>query len=95
MAKGYTNGLGCTSQIKCQSCIDGSCKGMPNSKIYAVNDYGFVGGEKEMMSEIFQYGPISCGINSSGLTGYTGGIIKNSQQVNRHDHYVLVYGWGV
>lgn len=49
-----------------------------------------------MMDEISQYGPIACGINSTGLSNYTNGTIKfNNQTGNRIDHYVLVYGWGV
>lgn len=41
-AKGYTNGLGCSSQVKCQTCSDGECKATANSKIYAIYDYGTV-----------------------------------------------------
>lgn len=44
LAKGYTNGHGCSSQVKCQHCQDGTCKATSNSKIYAVHDYGNVAG---------------------------------------------------
>lgn len=43
-AKGYTNGYGCSSIAKCQSCSNNTCKSVPNSKIYALNDYGTIGG---------------------------------------------------
>lgn len=51
-----------------------------------------------MMEEIYQYGPIACGINSTVLNNYTSasGIIKSGKwDQNRINHYVLVYGWGV
>ena len=39
---------------------------------------------------------MACGINSSGLLNYTSGIIKsNNLSTNRHDHFVLVFGYGV
>ncbi len=50
MAKGYTNGYGCSSQVKCQSCLDGTCKATLNSKIYTIKDYGIVAQEQEMMN---------------------------------------------
>lgn len=45
VAKGYTNGYGCSSTAKCQTCSNNTCKATPNSKIYALNDYGTLSGE--------------------------------------------------
>lgn len=44
LAKGYTNGIGCSSQMKCQTCNSGTCKSTEHSKIYSINDYGTVAG---------------------------------------------------
>lgn len=53
-------------------------------------------GEKAMMNEIFQRGPIVCSIatDSDFVYGYRGGIYegKNSTEV---DHNVEVVGWGL
>lgn len=76
--------------------MDGSCKATQNSKIYAVDDYGIIAGETDMMNELYNYGPIACGINSTGLANYVNGTLKyNNQSGNRIDHFVFVYGWGV
>lgn len=53
-----------------------------------------------MMDEIYYFGPIVCGINSTILNYYTNltGIIRANNESSgsaRIDHHVLVYGWGI
>jgi cathepsin X len=62
-AKGWTNGLNCTQEIKCKNCApNGGCWAQSNYPIYTVGEYGQLSGELEMMNEIIQRGPIVCGM---------------------------------
>jgi hypothetical protein len=95
LGKGYTNGYGCSSQVKCQHCDSGICRGAPNSKIFSIHDYGNVATENDMKGQIQNYGPIACGMNNTVLNNYTNDIIMSGSPAdNRINHYVLVYGWG-
>ena len=47
-----------------------------------------------MMNEIYQRGPISCGIYSYPLENYTGGILNYTGN-GSIDYEVSVVGWGV
>lgn len=48
-ARGYTNGLNCSSQSRCQSCwLKNSCKAQANSKVYSFKDVTTVGGEEDI-----------------------------------------------
>lgn len=49
-----------------------------------------------MMQEIYQRGPIACGIAvPPGLMNYTGGIYEDKTGAKEIDHEVSVVGWGV
>lgn len=53
-AKGWNNGLDCSSMTKCQNCAPGQgCWAQENAHIYGVEEYGSVTGEEAMMNEIF------------------------------------------
>ena len=47
-----------------------------------------------MMNEIYQRGPISCGVYSDPLENYTGGILNYTGN-GSIDHEISVVGWGV
>lgn len=48
-----------------------------------------------MMNEIYQRGPISCGISATDeLVNYTGGIFIDTSGVQDFNHEVSVLGWG-
>lgn len=49
---------------------------MPSYYVYTVSEYGSLSGVASMKNEIYQRGPITCGVDSDTLWGYTGGIIK-------------------
>jgi hypothetical protein len=52
-------------------------------------------GTTEMQNEIFQRGPISCGIDAtSQLDAYTGGIFEQYKEFPIINHIVSVIGWG-
>jgi len=54
--------------------------------------YGDVSGRDDMMQEIYQRGPIACGIDAAPILNYTQGIAHmEGEQV---DHVISVTGWG-
>jgi len=62
-ALGWTNGLGCDAEAKCKNCQpSGKCWAQTGAHIYGVESYGRVEGEEAMMNEIYQRGPITCGV---------------------------------
>merc|ERR1712072_679917 len=67
----------------------GPIKSYPNATI---SEYGSVEGANNMAKEIFARGPISCGIDASGILKYTGGIV--STPGTGVDHVISVVGWG-
>mmetsp|Transcript_113906 Transcript_113906/g.309488 ORF Transcript_113906/g.309488 Transcript_113906/m.309488 type:complete len:395 (-) Transcript_113906:232-1416(-) len=70
----------------------GTCVGLgwyPNATI---NEYGYVSGPNDMMSEIYHRGPISCTVDATPLDYYTSGII--TQKGLSLNHIVSVTGWG-
>ncbi|EAR83820.1 papain family cysteine protease (macronuclear) [Tetrahymena thermophila SB210] len=95
-AKGYTNGQACTQQIKCQNCSPLiGCKSQTNYQIYGVSEYGDVSGEEAMMQEIYQRGPITCGIAvPDALLNYTGGIFYDRTGDLEIEHDISVVGYG-
>ena len=45
-AKGYTNGLSCSSKSRCEACwAKNGCKGQTNSKVYSIEEITTFGGE--------------------------------------------------
>jgi len=62
-----------------------------------VTEYGSVKGEQAMMNEIYERGPVGCGVNAVPLLNYTGGVFTHDMQpfLNMVDHEVAVVGWGV
>lgn len=71
----------------------GPCTGLgwyPNATI---KDHGFILGRKSMMKEIYDRGPISCGIDAMPLLNYEQGIIEHRWSLMQ-DHVISVVGWG-
>jgi len=84
------------------SCMTCSTFGVPCASIdkypnATVLEYGTVKGEQEMMNEIYERGPIGCGVNAEPLLNYTGGVFLHKDQplINPTNHEVAVVGWGV
>lgn len=95
-ARGWTNGIGCTAEIKCKTCDPNLGCSVPSSYlIYGIEQYGPVSGEAAMMNEIYQRGPITCGIAvTEALLNYTGGIFNDTTGNLDIDHDISVVGWG-
>ena len=96
-ARGHDNGEACSAQLKCENCMPGKpCFAQDNYKIYGTEEYGHVNGEEAMMQEIYQRGPIACGIAvPDALEDYTGGIFHDTTGDQSIVHDVSVVGWGV
>jgi len=95
-ALGWDTGLNCTDEIKCKNCDpDKGCFVPPSYPIYTVEEFGNVLGEVAMMNEVYQRGPIVCGIDARGLENYTGGIINDTSGMNEQNHAVSIVGFGV
>lgn len=94
-ARGWDNGINCTDDIKCKNCLpDQGCFIPESYYIYHVDEYGPVSGEEDMMNEIYQRGPIVCGIAAGPLLNYTGGIFVDTTNNTDIDHDISVVGWG-
>jgi len=95
LARGWTNGANCTQFIKCGNCMPSKgCFNTASYYIYSVSQYGPVSGEQNMMNEIYQRGPITCGISAASIVNYTGGLIWDKTNDTNVDHAVSVVGWG-
>jgi len=96
-ARGHDNGQNCTQQLICDNCSPSTgCFAQDDYKIYKADQYGQVKGEENMMQELFQRGPISCGIAvPDALENYTSGIFNDTTGDLNVVHGISVVGWGV
>jgi cathepsin X len=94
-ARGWDNGASCTDDIKCKNCPPGSKCFVPESYyIYGVDEFGPVKGEQAMMNEIYNRGPIVCGVSAGPILHYAGGIFNDTTGNKDIDHDISVVGWG-
>ena len=97
-ARGRDNGAKCSSIIKCMNCSPQTheCNTPDSYKIYHTDEYGKVSGEQAMMQEIYQRGPIACGVAvPDSLESYTGGIYNDTTGDTNIVHDISVTGFGV
>ncbi|CAJ1339087.1 unnamed protein product [Effrenium voratum] len=86
--------LKCTPENVARTCstFGQPCVGLDSYPNATISDYGSIRGKAAMMKEIYNRGPISCGIDANPLLKYTTGIIKGFGLMD--DHVVSVVGWG-
>ena len=96
-ARGHDNGAKCSAQIKCDNCApEKGCWNQDNYKVYNTDEFGHVKGEQAMMQEIYQRGPIACGVAvPDSLEKYTGGIYNDKTGDTNIVHDISVVGYGV
>jgi len=70
----------------------GKCVGMWQYPNATIEEYGSISGASQMMAEIYERGPISCGIDATYILDYTGGIYVG--EGDYVDHVISVVGWG-
>ena len=96
--RGKDNGAECSSNIKCETCDPDTykCYTPDSYKIFHTDEYGKVSGEDKMMQEIYQRGPIACGIAvPDALENYTSGIFHDETGDTDIVHDISVIGFGV
>jgi cathepsin X len=71
----------------------GKCVALNAYPNVTISNYGSISGATAMQNEIYNRGPISCGIDASRILKYTTGI--NSMRGTGVDHVISVVGWGV
>jgi len=81
----------------CENCMPGKpCFAQDNYKIYHTEEYGHVSGEAAMMQEIYQRGPIACGIAvPDALENYSSGVFTDTTGDLNIVHDISIVGWGV
>ena len=96
-ARGHDNGAKCSQQIMCENCSPSKgCWNQDNYKVYHTDEYGKVSGEQAMMQEIYQRGPIACGVAvPAALENYTSGIYHDQTGDKNIVHDISVVGYGV
>jgi cathepsin X len=95
--RGLDNGEVCSAMNICRNCNPGEACFVPDQYlVYGVDEFGAVTGEENMMQEIYQRGPIACGIAvPQALDDYTGGIYCDDTGDMNEVHDISVVGWGV
>ena len=96
-AKGLDMGQVCSAMNVCRDCSPGEACRVPDSYyVYGVDEFGEVTGEQNMMQEIYQRGPIACGIAvPEALEEYTGGVFCDETGDMNIVHDISVVGYGV
>mmetsp|Transcript_35647 Transcript_35647/g.26017 ORF Transcript_35647/g.26017 Transcript_35647/m.26017 type:complete len:334 (-) Transcript_35647:657-1658(-) len=96
-ARGWDNGQDCSPMQYCRNCNPGEACFIPDEYyVYHTDLYGNVSGEQDMMQEIYQRGPITCGIAvPESLEEYTGGIYEDLSGDLNLVHAISVVGYGV
>jgi cathepsin X len=97
-ARGLSNGIQCAPINVCKNCDpSGSACYVPDEYlVYGTDEYGEVQGEVNMMQEIYQRGPLACGIAvPDSLENYTSGIYHDTTGDQDICHDVSIVGYGV
>jgi cathepsin X len=96
-ARGHDNGFECSAMAKCMNCMPNEPCFVPDSYyVYNTDEYGKVSGEQAMMQEIFQRGPIACGIAvPDDLETYVSGVYEDKTGNMDIVHDISIVGYGV
>mmetsp|Transcript_17363 Transcript_17363/g.21298 ORF Transcript_17363/g.21298 Transcript_17363/m.21298 type:complete len:291 (-) Transcript_17363:69-941(-) len=70
----------------------GTCSAIDPYPMVQISDYGSISGADAMQKEIYERGPITCGIDAEPILNYTTGIVD--ERGTLVDHVVSVVGWG-
>jgi len=86
----------CNTMNQCGTCSPDTCWAIQSFNKWKVGDYASIAGASEMMAEIYQRGPISCGIEATtAFEAYTGGVYSEYDPQPSINHIISVVGWGV
>ncbi len=89
----------CKPNNICRTCstfsyLGGKCKEINYYPNATIADYGRVNGYRAMQQEIYENGPIACGINANAVLNYQGGILDMPNESKDIDHIISITGWG-
>jgi len=97
-ARGHDNGIECSPITVCRNCNPHEPCFVPDEyKVYQVDEFAHFEGEKEMMQEIYQRGPIACGIAvTDAMENYTStsGIFEDKTGDLDVVHEISIVGFG-
>jgi cathepsin X len=95
-ARGHDNGHKCSPLTLCKHCWPHDPCYIPDEyPIYGVDEFAWFYGEQNMMQEIYQRGPISCGIAvTQEMEDYTGGIFNDHTGDTEIVHEISIVGFG-
>lgn len=71
----------------------GPCTGLTHYPNITIEDYGTIHGADAIMKEIYNRGPVACGIAADKLLNYEKGVI--AEHDSDLDHTISVVGWGM
>lgn len=97
-AGGHDNGVDCSPILQCRNCNPHEPCFIPDEYYkYTVDRYGGVYGEFAIMEEVYNNGPVACGIAATEELeqDYTGGIFWDKTGAMQTNHDVSIVGWGV
>lgn len=87
----------CSKLNECMNCDpDKGCSPVSNYKQFKAASYGPCSGYDQMKNQIYQQGPIACGmVVTDGFKAYKSGIYSENSTVTTPNHWVVLTGWGV
>ena len=91
----------CSAIQRCMNCKWGQnytqqCWSISTYTSWYTSQYGRIVGPDQMKAEIYNRGPISCGIDvTNKFENYTGGIYSEKKLLIQINHAISVNGWGV
>jgi cathepsin X len=96
-ARGWTNGHKCSNMTVCRNCDPKKDCFVPDEyKVYGIDEYAHFSGEEKMKQEIFQRGPIACGIAvTDAMENYTDGVFEDTTGDMDIVHDISIVGYGV
>ena len=90
-----TSDWGCHPMNICKTCstFNKQCKAIMTFPNASIDEYGAVYGASNMKAEIYNRGPISCGVNADPILNYQGGVFDNNTVSKNINHIISVVGW--
>jgi cathepsin X len=89
----------CKPNNICRTCstfsyLGGKCREINYYPNATIAKYGRVSGYRQMQQEIYENGPIACGINANAILNYKGGLLDVPNESKDIDHIISIVGWG-